>query len=312
MNFKDLFYFSKSQKVGIVLLLGLIFLTWLVGILLPYILPGERMNVDEKFLTEAREFKNNLKEKEATWNNFENGAYKKKYPYQNYENTRYELFLFDPNTADSTTFVRLGLKPYVARNIQKYRSKGGKYRTVESFGKVYGITAEKFEELKPYISIKGDGTSAKTEIKREENVVSEKPIKETIVVELNDADTTMLQKIEGVGKTYAKRITGYRRLLGGYIGVEQIREIYGMTADNYDKIAPQCRVDASKIEKINVNTASIERLKAHPYIKTFQKAKALYEYRRKKVKLKNIDELKIVDELSEEDLNRIKPYLSFE
>lgn len=36
-------------------------------------------------------------------------------------------FFFDPNTADSTALLRLGLSPWQVRNIYKYRARGGRY-----------------------------------------------------------------------------------------------------------------------------------------------------------------------------------------
>ena len=53
-------------------------------------------------------------------------------------------------------------------------------------------------------------------------------------------------------------------------------------------------------------------MKNHPYIKTFQRAKAIYEYRRKKVELKNINQLKHLEEFTADDWQRLEPYLSFE
>lgn len=65
-----------------------------------------------------------------------------------------ELFPFDPNTADSTQLLRLGLKPWQVRSIYKYRAKGGYYRTKEHFAQLFGLTIEKYRELEPYIRIK--------------------------------------------------------------------------------------------------------------------------------------------------------------
>lgn len=65
-----------------------------------------------------------------------------------------ELFPFDPNTADSTQLLRLGLKPWQVRSIYKYRAKGGYYRTKEHFAQLFGLTIEKYRELEPYVRIK--------------------------------------------------------------------------------------------------------------------------------------------------------------
>ena len=56
---------------------------------------------------------------------------------------------FDPNLADSIELSRLGLSKFVVRNILKYRLKGGRFTTPESLARIYGLTEEKFLELKP-------------------------------------------------------------------------------------------------------------------------------------------------------------------
>ena len=55
-------------------------------------------------------------------------------------NHRAERFCFDPNTADSTQLLRLGLQPWQVRNIYRYRARGGIYRTREDFARLYGLT----------------------------------------------------------------------------------------------------------------------------------------------------------------------------
>ncbi|VBB44262.1 conserved hypothetical protein [uncultured Paludibacter sp.] len=315
MKWKDFFYFSKSQRTGIIVLLSLIFLTLIGGILLPYILPKKEIEIDDAFLSEAKKFKSTLKDKEPTWIDYKNKSYQNysENNYNSYKNydkdAHYELFTFDPNTTDSANFVKLGLKPYIAKNILKYRSKGGKFKSADDFAKVYGISSEKFEELKPYISIKEVEKIA--EVKASETAAYNSNKTQNIVLELNSADTASLKQIKGIGTSFAKRIVGYRNVLGGYASVEQLKEVYGMKPEMYEQIRSSFTVNPSPIRKININTASIEKLKSHPYLRDFEKAKAVYEYRRKKIKLYSIDDLKVLDELNEEDLKKLEPYLEF-
>ena len=60
-----------------------------------------------------------------------------------------ESFPFDPNTADSTTLLRLGLSPWQVRSIYRYRAKLGRYHTPEDFMRVPNMTNEQWERLKP-------------------------------------------------------------------------------------------------------------------------------------------------------------------
>ena len=54
---------------------------------------------------------------------------------------------------------------------------------------------------------------------------SKVPQRKIIKVELNTADSAMLDAVRGIGPYYAKKILRYRELLGGYYSVEQLKEI---------------------------------------------------------------------------------------
>ncbi len=64
-----------------------------------------------------------------------------------------ETFSFDPNTADSTTLLRLGLASWQVRAVYNYRAKHGRYHTPEDFQRLPGMTNELWERLHPYIRI---------------------------------------------------------------------------------------------------------------------------------------------------------------
>ena len=310
---KDFFYFSRGQRTGIIVLVVLIVLALIVNYTLPFFFP-----VTEKdgtaFLKEAESFKKSLVSldsiRKANWQQqYEERQrqyaekYKQNSPYKTFDKkATYTLFPFDPNTTDSAAFVRLGLKPFIASNILKYTKKGGVYRNSADFGKVYGILPEKFKELEPYIRI------AELKTTKTEAAVAKRA---DVMVDLNSADTTLLMQVNGIGRGYAKGIVRFRQLLGGFVSVTQLSEVFGMRPENLEKIRPYCRVNTDLIQKIKVNVASAERLKVHPYIR-FYKAKAIYELRRKKGRLHDITDLKELPELTPDDLVKLKPYLSFD
>lgn len=69
------------------------------------------------------------------------------------ETRKTEAFEFDPNEADSTQLLRLGLAPFQVRSIYRYRAKGGRYSTPDDFRRVYRLTNEQWEHLSPLIRI---------------------------------------------------------------------------------------------------------------------------------------------------------------
>ena len=132
-----------------------------------------------------------------------------------------------------------------------------------------------------------------------------------VVVELNAADTAELMKVAGIGPYYAREIVRYRRQLGGFYSVEQLREIERMRPEHYDRIAPHCTVDTTMIKRIEVNRAGIDFLRRHPYIDFYQ-ARVICEFRRAKGRLDGMRDLRRFREFTGQDLQRLRPYLDFE
>lgn len=298
---KDFFYFSRTERQGILILAVLIILTGVASWFIP---PREveKIEDNQKFEEEYANFMASLKEKEL-----QKEVSSKKYQY---EKRKVILTAFDPNTADSITFLNLGLPPWMAKNILKYRAKGGRFRKQSDFQKVYGLTEKQYATLEPYISI--------TDIPKEQDTIrlfSQQEPRDTLqyykypsgtTISLNQADTTELKKIPGIGSAIARMIVGYRRKLGGFYQIEQLQDIHLDT----DKLHEWLFVDKNETQRINLNKAGIERLRAHPYINFYQ-AKVIVEYRKKKGGIESLSQLKLYDEFSEKDFERIAPYVSF-
>lgn len=306
---KDFFYFSRGQRVGIAVFIGVILLTVIVRSTLPLFLKSQPVWMTKSFQAETDSFLRSVEILDSLKEVRYKSGYKKSFSYPGFskENNQIHLDYFDPNSVDSIGLIRIGIRPYVAKNILKFRSKGGRFKNAADFSKIYGIQPDQFKLLEPYIRIKlipGDTLSSSPV----ENI---KPADTPVFVELNSADTTQLMLIKGVGKYLATAIVRFRQQTGGFVDIQQLKHIKGLTDQHFEQISPFCSVDARKINKIKVNIASVDKLKSHPYL-GFYKAKSLYEYRRKVGKLKNIDEIEELDDFSPEDIQKIRPYLSFE
>lgn len=223
-----------------------------------------------------------------------------------------KLFPFDPNTADSATLVRLGLYPWQASNVLKYRRKGGKWRTPDDFARLYGLTEEDFRLLRPYIRIEAPGGYAGGKDERassRDSVRRKYPEKfpEGTVVDLNAADTVQLKRIPGIGSYYAGKICRYRERLGGFLHVEQIKEVEGLPVgiERWFCVSPQVQV-----RKIDINGATFKQLVRHPYL-SYEQVKVISEHIRKRGPLHGWDDLRLYDEFSPEDFRRLCPYFYF-
>lgn len=241
-----------------------------------------------------------------------------------------ETFPFDPNTADSTTLLRLGLAPWQVRAIYKYRAKHGRYHTSEDFKRLPGMTYELWERLGSQVRIahqfqyidedekcssfsdKTVSVSCKeenTSFSQKKDSVTEHPRKfeSVTLVDINTSDTTELMKIPGIGSYRSGKIVEYRRRLGGFINAEQVMEACEMP----DEILKWVKVIAeTPVRKVNVNKLSLQRLMSHPYI-TFYQARAIVEYRKAHGDLKGVEDLKGLEGFTPGKIEKLQPYLEF-
>ncbi|WP_321425102.1 helix-hairpin-helix domain-containing protein [uncultured Bacteroides sp.] len=299
---KDFFYFTKTERTGFYVLIVLIFVALLVYWTIPFISSSAQINSEQMSETAYKEFLASVHQRDRNWNFNDYYVHKKQ---------AIILAPFDPNTADSITFVRLGIRPYIARNILHYRAKGGKFRTPESFAKVYGLSPDQFKLLKPYITI-GDNFLKKADslhrfaAKAERDTLKYYKYPEGTVISLDEADTTELKKIPGIGIGTAKRIIAYRQLLGGFYKVSQLQEISHLPAE----LNKWFFIKKEPIHRININKFNVERLTSHPYINFYQ-AKVIVEHRSRKGTLKSLRELSLYEEFTSKDLERLAPYICF-
>lgn len=131
------------------------------------------------------------------------------------------------------------------------------------------------------------------------------------IVELNSADTTILKKVPGIGTTFANRIVKYRNLLGGYYAVSQLREVYGIDDEKYAQLTLWFEADTSHIRKLAVNRLSVEDLARHPYL-SYKQARVITRLHERKGNLSGWETLDLLEEFTETDKARLRPYLSFD
>lgn len=312
MKWKEFFYLQKSDRQVILVLLSVI----IVAFTLLYIL-GERTTTGTFTNSQATE-----KKQSAT--SYSSSG-------QRRQNNPRELFPFDPNTADSTQLLRLGLSSWQVKNIYRYRESGGVYSRPSDFARLYGLTVKQYRMLEPYIRISPDYLPASTLFSKEDHRRStsqpsyhtydsnegsssnSSPVTkyspklspgETIV--LNMADTTELKRVPGIGSYFARAIMRYGVRLGGYSRVEQLREINGFP----EEALPYFTIENPRVRQLNVNQLTLEELRRHPYINFYQ-ARAILDYRRLHGPLKRLDDLKLLKEFPPEAIKQLEPYVCF-
>lgn len=229
--------------------------------------------------------------------------------------TKYRFKPFNPNTVSFEELLAFGLSKAQASNIVNYRDKSGGFRDEAHFRKLYCMTDELFALISPYLVFESKAENRIESIAIEDVKIeksdskAQNKVREVLVLDLNACDSLDLQQIRGIGKVRAARIYKYGKRLGGYVAVEQLKEVYGIDNELFEQIKGHFTVGKTDIRKININSDEIKQLTAHPYI-DFQLAKALIRFRKDYGKdFQSAEEIRYIHFLSEQEAEKLIPYL---
>lgn len=308
---KNYLTFSKSERVGIIILISIIFGL----ILLPRLFPGdiEPLSKDLVFKAEVDKFIKSVKNQSENESVSSDTYYSRNY--SSSKDKRFNPFNFDPNTTTLNEWVKMGFTNRQAEVILKYRNKGGSFNKKEDFKKLYIIDDETYRIFEPYINISKDREKTYSEVNESSTQLEYNDKKERViskresVIEINAADSVELLKIRGVGPVFASRIIKYRTKLGGFYSVDQLREVYGMDSVRLAGIYDQIAIDSSKIKKIQFNKANLADLRKHPYI-DYYTAKALLD---KRIQTGGFTDYRLIKSILDRKTGlffKLKPYIS--
>jgi competence ComEA-like helix-hairpin-helix protein len=224
------FHFSRGERNGIVVLLLICLLSVIFPQLLPVFFP--------KAQTDFQDFQADIAAFEATVSSSTENI------------TAVELFAFNPNEVDLNTFLSLGLSEKVARTILNYRSKGGRFRKVEDFSKIYSLSQADFERLKPYIKLDGNPAIATTQ-------PTTATVEEIELFFFNPNLVTIydLQRL-GLSPKIAQTIVNYRDKGGKFKTADDLKKIYGFSQADFTRLKPYIQIE----ETPSVNTSNQTRV----------------------------------------------------
>jgi len=133
----------------------------------------------------------------------------------------------------------------------------------------------------------------------------------TIRVDINTADSITFVRLPGIGPVLSARILKFRRLLGGFARVEQLKEVYGLPAETYDMIKGRVYADSSQITRININSATYKEIVRLPYFEKYE-VTAILKYRELKGRITGINDLLENKLLTAGKARKVNPYLKYD
>jgi DNA uptake protein ComE-like DNA-binding protein len=289
--------FSKKERTGILVLLGLILVIWLLPEYYRKSRPGDNMiaNVPDSLLDAPKQ---SVIIKKGT--------------------TSPRLFNFDPNTITNEQWEELGLKKRTILTIRNYLSKGGRFRQPEDLGKIYGFRREDAERLIPFVHIEPHKNEAQYLLPSRNFAATDKQTftrkvyqRKMVTVDVNSADSAAFESLPAIGTKLAVRIIRFREALGGFYSIEQLREVYGINDTIFNLIARSLTMHTGVFRKMRINDWSIDSLDMHPYIQKHE-ARAIVKYRNQHGRFNDADDLGKISFFSSDQIGRLKPYIDLE
>jgi DNA uptake protein ComE-like DNA-binding protein len=217
-----------------------------------------------------------------------------------------EFFNFNPNGLIIDDWLALGLSLEQAEVIKNYENKGGQFRIKADVEKMYTISEEHYQKLKPYIQLP-DELEEKKSYDKNKGRKSKKEWK-PIIKDINLADSAELTEVFGIGPFFAGKIVEHREKLGGYIAKKQLVEIWKFSDSMLIKLDSTLIISEVEPRKMNINTTAADELKNHPYI-SWSIANSIVSIREQHGKYQKLDEIKKSVLIDDSLFIQLSPYL---
>ncbi len=305
--------FTRRERNGVLVLLALIVILIIAPFFFPFFIKKNSYDrtAFEKEIAGLSITQNDSAEK-FTSKKFEDNNNPRYQPYAKNDFSKQpisgELFYFDPNTLNESGWKKLGLRDKTIATIKNYLSKGGKFYKPEDIGKIWGISSEDAARLIPFVQIEKAAFTSNDQTKTFEKTFVERPKYVPTTVDINNADTTAYIALPGIGSKLSQRIITFRDKLGGFYAVDQVGETFGLPDSTFQKIKPRLSISKIDIKQLNINTASLEDLKSHPYIR-YQIANALVQFRTQHGNFLALSDIKKIVLITDELYGKLTPYL---
>lgn len=285
---KSYFIFSKSHRVGIVLLLLLIVIAQLCYF---FVSNQKAINSEDTQWLLAQNEIDSIKQQMAT--------------------KKDTIYPFNPNFISDYKGYKLGMSTQEIDRLHQYRAQNKYVNSAAEFQKVTLVSNAVLEKISPYFKFP-EWVSAKQEKSNKTfQVYVPREKKEVIVKDINLATKEDLIAVYGIGEKLADKILIEKEKFGGFVSMEQFQFIWGISPEAIQDLQKRFVVkNTNSITKIAINDLSIKELSKFPYF-NYSLAKEIVIFRTMNNRIKEIADLTKIKGMPNEKIKIIALYLEF-
>lgn len=225
-----------------------------------------------------------------------------------------KIYPFNPNFITDYKGYTLGMSVEEIDRLHKFRSTKKYVNSPEDFQQVTQVSDSLLKTIVSYFKFpewtqKGNQQLA-AGARLKPSVDNIREPKSVSVSDLNLASADDLRSISGIGEKLSARIIKFRDRLGGFLVDEQLYDVYGLEPEVVQRTFKRFKVlNPPQIEKININTASVEMLTKLIYLQK-DVAFDIVSYRNSKGRIDSFEELAKIENFPTKKIERIALYLS--
>lgn len=199
---------------------------------------------------------------------------------------------FNPNYISDFKGYKLGMSVAEIDRLHEYRKQNKFVNSAEEFQKVTKVSDSLLRVISHYFKFP-DWVNRKKQLASNYTQSNFSKKERIVVLDINEATKEDLMKIYGIGDKISDRILEQREKLGGFVSMEQMSDVWGLSPGVLNELNANFEVKSvSKIKKININNSSIKELSQFPFFR-YATAKEIVTYRSMNGDIQREDLLKI-------------------
>ena len=214
------------------------------------------------------------------------------------------IYTFNPNFITDFKGYKLGMSVEEIDRLLAFRKQNKFVNSAAEFQTVTKVSDSLLKAISPYFKFPDWVNNKKqfaTTLEKEEKIT---------VLDINQVTKEDLMKIKGIGAGYSERILKEKETLGGFVSMEQMQEIWGLSPDAIESLNKNFKVGQNPIvKKIDINNATVKELAQFHNFRTAL-AKEIVAYRSMNGDIK-VEDLPKIKGFPVEKIRIIALYLEF-
>jgi len=222
-----------------------------------------------------------------------------------------KMYPFNPNFITDFKGYKLGMSVAEIDRLLAFRKTNRYVNSAREFQEVTQVSDSLLRTIAPYFKFP-DWVNQRNQ-KKNSFFKSTLPFKKEpkTILDINLATAEDLKKVYGIGDGLSARILKEKEKLGGFVSMDQLEDIWGLSPEVIEKINQSFAVKTiPDLEKVNVNKANMKELMQFPYFR-YPLAKAIITFRSMNGEIKNAEDLAKISGFPVDKIKIIALYLEF-